>query len=187
MQTRQFRFRPPAETRSQPNRDRRRARSSSHAIAVVGSRSCSSRRRWISARCASDNAGKFSGSAATLSHSSSASWIRSAGVSLRSSVTRVSSMRSPAGFRTTGVCQSAKEPASLRSAGARLIGGQGSQDGSRSARSQNLRHRRDPEDRSCGFSVRAGYSRSARVGMKSRLIISAPGPDLRSIFQPACW
>jgi len=67
-----------------PNRWCSRARTSSQEIADSGSRSCSARRRSISARCASVS-GNASGSAAMLSQRSSANCIRSETLNLSNS------------------------------------------------------------------------------------------------------
>lgn len=79
------RLRAEAEPARQPNRWCSRARTSSQEIADSGSRSCSARRRSISACCASVS-GSASGSAAMLSQRSSANWIRSETLSLSNSL-----------------------------------------------------------------------------------------------------
>src|ERR1700760_3708383 len=71
-----------------PSRDQRPARTSSQGVAAAGSRAWSSSRRSISSSWASVKPGMFSGDAPTLSQRSSASCIRSAGVSSSKSASK---------------------------------------------------------------------------------------------------
>jgi hypothetical protein len=68
-----------------PRRDHSRARTSFQVRAELGSCAYAAQRRAIPLGWSSDSAGRLSGCAATLSHKSSASWMRSAGLSFKSS------------------------------------------------------------------------------------------------------